>query len=149
MQLERLIAALAPTDVVGSVALEIRELAYDARAVTPDSLFFCMPGRTGGRPRLRGPAVAHGAVALVVERGLDIDVPQLVVPDVRAAMARAAIEFFGDPTRELPSPAITGTNGKTTTAYLLAAILAAAGRQPGLFDERRTPGRRRGARRSG
>ncbi len=133
MQLERLIAALAPTDVVGSVALEIRELAYDARAVTRDSLFFCIPGARADGHDFAGSAVEHGAVALVVERVLDIDVPQLVVPDVRAAMPRAAIEFFGDPTAELPVAAITGTNGKTTTAYLLAAVLAAAGQKPGLL----------------
>ena len=126
MQLERLIAALAPTDVVGGGALEIRELAYDARGVPRDSLFFCVPGarRTGTTSRRRR---SHRGGALVVERPLDLDVPQLVVPSVRAAMPRAAVEFFGDPTAELPVAAITGTNGKTTTAYLLWSILAAAG----------------------
>ncbi|MDX6414313.1 MAG: UDP-N-acetylmuramoyl-L-alanyl-D-glutamate--2,6-diaminopimelate ligase, partial [Gaiellaceae bacterium] len=133
MQLERLIAALAPTDVVGSGALEIRELAYDARAVPRDSLFFCIPGARADGHDFAGSAVEHGAVALVVERVLDVDVPQLVVPNVRAAMPRAAADFFGDPTAELPVAAITGTNGKTTTAYLLAAILEAAGEKPGLL----------------
>jgi UDP-N-acetylmuramoyl-L-alanyl-D-glutamate--2,6-diaminopimelate ligase len=142
MQLERLIAALAPTDVVGGGALEIRELAYDAREVPGDSLFFCVPGaRTDGHD-LAADAVARGAVALVVERRLSLEVPQLVVPSVRAAMPRAAVEFFGDPTAELPVAAITGTNGKTTTAYLLWSILAAAGRQSGLLTsiERRVGG---------
>jgi UDP-N-acetylmuramoyl-L-alanyl-D-glutamate--2,6-diaminopimelate ligase len=133
MQLERLIAALAPTDVVGSGALEIRELAYDARAVTRDSLFFCIPGGRADGHDFAASAVEHGATALVVERVLDVDVPQLVVPDARAAMPRAAVEFFGDPTAELPVAAITGTNGKTTTAYLLAAVLAAADEKPGLL----------------
>jgi UDP-N-acetylmuramoyl-L-alanyl-D-glutamate--2,6-diaminopimelate ligase len=142
MQLERLIAALAPTDVVGSGALEIRELAYDAREVPRDSLFFCVPGaRTDGHD-LAPEAVANGAVALVVERRLPLDVPQLVVPSVRGAMPRAAVEFFGDPTAELSVAAITGTNGKTTTAYLLWSILAVAGRRPGLLTnvERRVGG---------
>jgi UDP-N-acetylmuramoyl-L-alanyl-D-glutamate--2,6-diaminopimelate ligase len=142
MQLERLIAALAPTDVVGGGALEIRELAYDAREVPRDSLFFCVPGaRTDGH-ELAAEAVAQGAVALVVERRLPLDVPQLVVPEVREAMPRAAVEFFGDPTAELPVAAITGTNGKTTTAYLLWSILAAAGLQPSLLTniERRVGG---------
>jgi UDP-N-acetylmuramoyl-L-alanyl-D-glutamate--2,6-diaminopimelate ligase len=133
MQLERLIAALAPTDVVGSGALEIRELAYDARAVTRDSLFFCIAGARADGHDFAGAAVKQGAAALVVERVLDCDVPQLVVPDVRTAMPRAAVEFFGDPTADLPVAAITGTNGKTTTAYLLAAVLAAAGEKPGLL----------------
>ncbi len=133
MQLERLTAALAPTDVVGNVALEIRELAYDAREVPRDSLFFCVPGARADGHDLAPQAVARGAVALVVERRLDLDVPQLVVESTRVAMARAAVEFFGDPSADLPVAAITGTNGKTTTAYLLWSILEAAGRRPGLL----------------
>ena len=142
MQLERLIAALAPTDVVGSGALEIRELAYDARKVPRDSLFFCVPGARADGHDLAVEAVAAGAVALVVERRLPLEVPQIVVPSVRAAMPPAAVEFFGDPTAELPVVAITGTNGKTTTAYLLWSILAAAGRRSGLLTniERRVGG---------
>jgi UDP-N-acetylmuramoyl-L-alanyl-D-glutamate--2,6-diaminopimelate ligase len=133
MQLERLIAALAPTDVVGGAAVEIRELAYDAREVARGALFFCVPGAVADGHDFAAEAVERGATALVVERPLDVGVPQLVVPDVRAAMPRAAVEFFGDPTARLPVVAITGTNGKTTTAYLLWSILSAAGEQPGLL----------------
>jgi UDP-N-acetylmuramoyl-L-alanyl-D-glutamate--2,6-diaminopimelate ligase len=133
MQLERLIAALAPTDVVGGAAVEIRELAYDAREVPRGSLFFCVPGASVDGHDLAPDAVARGAAALVVQRRLPLDVPQLVVPKVRAAMPRAAVEFFGDPTAELRVAAITGTNGKTTTAYLLWSILEAAGERPGLL----------------
>lgn len=142
MQLERLIAALAPTDVVGGGAVEIRELAYDARAVPRDSLFFCVPGAKADGHDFAARAVEAGAVGLVVERRVEPDVPQVVVPDVRAAMPKAAVEFFGDPTAELPVAAITGTNGKTTTAYLLRSILEAAGENPGLLTnvERRVGG---------
>jgi UDP-N-acetylmuramoyl-L-alanyl-D-glutamate--2,6-diaminopimelate ligase len=133
MQLERLIAALAPTDVVGGGALEIRELAYDARAVPRDSLFFCVPGERADGHDFAAQAVESGAVALVVERRLDLEAPQLVVASVREAMPKAAVEFFGDPTAELSVLAITGTNGKTTTAYLLWSILEAAGRKPALL----------------
>jgi UDP-N-acetylmuramoyl-L-alanyl-D-glutamate--2,6-diaminopimelate ligase len=133
MQLERLIAALAPTDVIGSAAAEIRELAYDARDVPAASLFFCVPGARADGHDFATDAVAAGAAALVVERPLDLDVPQLVVPSVRAAMPRAAVAFFGDPTAQLPVAAITGTNGKTTTAYLLWSILDAAGERPALL----------------
>jgi UDP-N-acetylmuramoyl-L-alanyl-D-glutamate--2,6-diaminopimelate ligase len=133
MQLERLIAALAPTDVIGSAAAEIRELAYDARDVPASSLFFCIPGATADGHDFAADAVAAGATALVVERPLDLDVPQVVVPSVRAAMPLAAVVFFGDPTAELPVAAITGTNGKTTTAYLLWSILDAAGERPALL----------------
>jgi UDP-N-acetylmuramoyl-L-alanyl-D-glutamate--2,6-diaminopimelate ligase len=133
MQLERLIAALAPTDVIGSAAAEIRELAYDARDVPADSLYFCIPGATVDGHDFAADAVAAGAAALVGERALELDVPQLLVPSVRAAMPRAAVAFFGDPTARLPVAAITGTNGKTTTAYLLWSILDAAGERPALL----------------
>src|SRR3954464_2080851 len=133
MQLEQLIAALAPTDVVGGAAVEICELAYDAREVPRGSLFFCVPGASADGHDFAGDAVRQGAVAVVVERLLELDVPQVVVPSVRAAMPRAATAFFGDPTAQLPVAAITGTNGKTTTAYLLWSILDAAGKQPGLL----------------
>ena len=133
MQLERLIAALAPTDVVGNGALEIRELAYDAREVPRDSLFFCVPGAKADGHDFAAEALERGASALVVEHKLELEAPQLVVPSVRAAMPRAAVEFFDDPTARLPVAAITGTNGKTTTAYLLWSILAAAGEQSGLL----------------
>jgi len=78
-------------------------------------------------------AVEAGAVALVVERELDVDVPQLVVPDARAAMAPLAARFFGDPTAELRIAGVTGTNGKTTTAFLLREVLEAAGLRCGLL----------------
>jgi UDP-N-acetylmuramoyl-L-alanyl-D-glutamate--2,6-diaminopimelate ligase len=133
MQLERLIAALAPTDVVGGAAVEIRELAYDARTVPRDSLFFCVHGAQADGHDFAPEAVGGGAAALVVERPLELAVPQLVVPSVRAAMPQAAVEFFGDPTAQLPVVGITGTNGKTTTAYLLWSILEAAGERPGLL----------------
>ena len=133
MQLERLIAALAPTDVVGGAAVEIRELAYDAREVPRGALFFCIPGAHADGHDFAPAAMAAGAAALVVERQLELDVPQVVVPSVREAMPRAAVAFFGDPTAQLPVAAITGTNGKTTTAYLLWSILAEAGERPGLL----------------
>jgi UDP-N-acetylmuramoyl-L-alanyl-D-glutamate--2,6-diaminopimelate ligase len=133
MQLERLIAALAPTDVVGDAAVEIRELAYDAREVPRDSLFFCIRGARSDGHDFAHEAVRNGAAALVVERRLELDVPQIVVPSVRAAMPRAAVEFFGDPSAELPVAGITGTNGKTTTAYLLWSILVQAAEKPGLL----------------
>ncbi|MDQ3874189.1 MAG: UDP-N-acetylmuramoyl-L-alanyl-D-glutamate--2,6-diaminopimelate ligase [Actinomycetota bacterium] len=145
MKLERLIPALAPSHVVGRPSVEIRDLAYDARRVAPGALFFCVPGaRTDGH-EFAGEAVGRGAVGLVVERPLELPVPQLVVADARAAMALTADVFFGQPTRELTVAGVTGTNGKTTTAYLLQSVLAAAGLRPGLVttietivgDERR------------
>src|SRR5207253_5315997 len=92
-------------------------------------------------------AVANGAVAVVVERPLELEVPQLVVADVRRAMAPLADEFFGRPSEELQIAGVTGTNGKTTTAFLLYSILATASRRPGLLGtiESRVGGERRPA----
>src|SRR5206468_7717161 len=142
MKLERLIAALGPTEVVGRAPLEIDELAYDSRAVRPGALFFCIPGATADGHAFASAAVAAGAAAVVVERPLDLDAPQIVVPSVRDAMPRAAVEFFGDPTRELDVVGITGTSGKTTTAFLLASIFDASGWSAGLLSsiERRVGG---------
>jgi len=101
MQLERLIAALGPSEVVRRAPVEICELAYDTRDVPSGALFFCVPGARVDGHDLAPAAIAAGAGALVVERVLDVDVPQLVVPSVRAAMPRAAVAFFDDPTRTL------------------------------------------------
>ncbi len=142
MNLERVIAALVPTAIVGGAPVEIDELAYDSRKVTPGSLFFCAVGERSDGHEFAGQAVERGAAALVVERPLALDVPQVVVQDVRDAMGVAAVQFFGDPTRELRVAGITGTNGKTTTAFLLFAILETAGLRPGLLGnvERRIGG---------
>src|ERR1051325_9242575 len=157
MELERVIAALAPVDVlrrapveagpVEASPVEISDVAYDAREARPGSLFFCVPGSRADGHDFAGEAVGNGAVALVVERPLDLDVPQLAVPDARRAMAPAADEVFGHPSQELEIAAVTGTNGKTTTAFLLYSILAAAGRRPGLLGtiECRVGGERRPA----
>ena len=133
MNLERFIAALAPTDVVQRAPVEISDLAYDTRAVGGGALFFCVPGERHDGHAFAREAVNRGAVALVVERVLELDVPQLCVPDARAAMAAAAVVFFADPTSELQVAGVTGTNGKTTTSFLMHAILEAGGRRPGLL----------------
>jgi UDP-N-acetylmuramoyl-L-alanyl-D-glutamate--2,6-diaminopimelate ligase len=150
VDLERLIAVLAPAEVVGQAETAVHDLAYDARAVRPGSLFFCVPGLRADGHEFAAQAVANGAVALVVQRTLDLPVPQLVVEDARAAMAVAADEFFGRPTDELAVAGVTGTAGKTTTAFLLYAVLAAAGRRPALLGtiETRVDGERRPATRT-
>src|SRR5438132_1536352 len=145
MDLERVIAALAPREVVGRAPVEVADLACDTRAVAPGALFFCVRGTNVDGHDLAPQAVEAGAAALVVERHLDVHLPQIVVADSRAAMAVAADVFFGHPTHELEVVGVTGTNGKTTTAFLLYAILAAAGRRPGLLGtiESRVGGERR------
>jgi UDP-N-acetylmuramoyl-L-alanyl-D-glutamate--2,6-diaminopimelate ligase len=132
VDLDALIRALAPGDVIGGRPVEILDLAYDTRRVGGGTLFFCVPGATRDGHELAGDAVAAGAAALVVERPVAADVPQLVVESVRAAMAVAADTFFGSPTERLTVAGVTGTNGKSTTTYLLRSILQAEGRAAGL-----------------
>src|SRR2546426_12313122 len=121
MDLERLIDALSPIDVVSGAPAEIGDLAYATRAVEPGALFFCVRGFRADGHDFAADAVARGAVALVCERPLGLGVPEVLVPDARAVMATAAARFFGDPTQTLDVVGITGTNGKTTTAFLTRA----------------------------
>jgi len=118
----------------GPSDVEITSLAYDNRSVTPGALFFCVPGFTRDGHEFAPEAVERGAAGLVVERPLGIDrVPEVVVPDVRSAMAHAAARFHGDPTARLRVVGVTGTNGKTTTCFLVRALLEGAGVQTGLL----------------
>ena len=88
MELEALIRALAPSEVTGARPVEIGDLAYDTRTVSPGALFFCVPGERVDGHDLAWEAIERGAVALVVERQLDVDVPQLVVRTARARDGR-------------------------------------------------------------
>jgi len=133
VRLAALVAELESARVVGEGSVEVESLAYDSRKVGPGTLFFCVPGEKVDGHEFGAAAVGAGAVALVVERELDVDVAQVVVPDARAAMAPLAARFWRDPTAELQVVGITGTNGKTTTAFLVREILEAAGIRCGLL----------------
>ncbi|HEY6533542.1 MAG TPA: UDP-N-acetylmuramoyl-L-alanyl-D-glutamate--2,6-diaminopimelate ligase [Acidimicrobiales bacterium] len=131
--LSSLASATAPSELLPGAAfagdVDVDELAYDSRGVTPGALFFCLRGaQTDGHDHAAD-AVAAGAVALVVERPLDVPVPQVLVPDARVAMAHMAAAFFGAPSRQLAVVGVTGTNGKTTTTHLLRNVMEAAGRR--------------------
>jgi UDP-N-acetylmuramoyl-L-alanyl-D-glutamate--2,6-diaminopimelate ligase len=119
--------------IVGDADVEIADLAYDSRKAGPGTLFFCVVGEKRDGHEFAAGVVEAGASALVVERELEVAVPQVVVPSARAAMAPFAAAFQGDPTAELKVVGVTGTNGKTTTAYLVREILEAAGIQTGLM----------------
>jgi UDP-N-acetylmuramoyl-L-alanyl-D-glutamate--2,6-diaminopimelate ligase len=96
-------------------------------------LFFCVPGFKSDGHDFAPDAVRRGAVALVCQRPLGLGVPEVIVDDVRAAMGPAAARFYGDPTADLDVVGITGTNGKTTTAFLVRHLLEADGRPCGLL----------------
>src|SRR3954454_4680130 len=108
-------------------------LTFDNRLVGPGTLFFCVPGFTRDGHDFAADAVERGAVALIVQRPLQLGVPEFLVDDVRAAMASIAARFYGDPTATLRVAGITGTNGKTTTAFLTRALLEGAGLSCGLL----------------
>src|ERR1700761_6749968 len=133
MRLADLAAAVDGARVVGDGAVEIADLAYDSRKAGPGTLFFCVVGEKRDGHEFAGQVVEAGASALVVERELEVAVPQVVVPSARAAMAPFAAAFWGDPTAALKVVGVTGTNGKTTTAYLIREILEAAKVQTGLM----------------
>jgi UDP-N-acetylmuramoyl-L-alanyl-D-glutamate--2,6-diaminopimelate ligase len=113
--------------------VQVDGLAYATDQVQPGTLFFCVVGFTRDGHEFAQEAIDKGAVALVVERPLDLGVPEVRVQSVRAAMAPAAAAFFGDPTDRLQTAGITGTNGKTTTAFLVRELLEADRRQTGLL----------------
>ena len=132
--LDELTRVLAAGETVAGGDVDITDLAYDAARVGPGAAFFCVPGSRADGHDFAEQAIAAGAVALVVERPLELEpaVPQLLVDDARASMAVAADSFFGEPTKSLEVVGVTGTNGKSTSAFLLRSILEAAGRQAGL-----------------
>jgi UDP-N-acetylmuramoyl-L-alanyl-D-glutamate--2,6-diaminopimelate ligase len=110
-------------------------IAIDSRAVAPGDLFVALRGANADGHDYLAQAAALGAVALLVDEapraaGLP---PAIVVPDTRRALARVALRFYGDPARELTLIAVTGTNGKTSTTFLVESILAAAGLSAGLI----------------
>jgi UDP-N-acetylmuramoyl-L-alanyl-D-glutamate--2,6-diaminopimelate ligase len=133
MTLSELIAGLDVRELRGEGEVEVEALAYDSSEVGPGAIFFCVPGQTRDGHDFAPDAVERGAVALVVERPLELPVVQVVVPDARAAMAPLAARFWGDPTATLRVAGITGTNGKTTTSFLLREILERAGVRTGLL----------------
>jgi UDP-N-acetylmuramoyl-L-alanyl-D-glutamate--2,6-diaminopimelate ligase len=133
VRLAELVRELDSARVIGNADIEIADLAYDNRRVEPGTLFFCVPGEKVDGHEFAAAAVGAGAMGLMVERELGVGVPQVVVPDVRAAMAPLAARFWGDPTAELKVVGITGTNGKTTTAFLVREILEAVGVRCGLL----------------
>ena len=118
--------------IIGSDC-DISRIEYDSRKLTGGELFCCIRGTFKDGHEFAESAVARGAAALLVERELPLSVPQIIVKNSRHAMAELAIEFYGHPLDGIPVIGITGTNGKTTTTYMIKAIAEKAGYKVGLI----------------
>jgi UDP-N-acetylmuramoyl-L-alanyl-D-glutamate--2,6-diaminopimelate ligase len=139
------LAAVVGGEVRGDGRTIVTEVVLDSRKVGHGSLYCCVPGARADGHDFAPAALAAGASALLVERFLDLEAPQVLVPAVRPALPALADAFYGHPSRQLDLVGVTGTNGKTTTTYMLAEIGRAADRIPGVIgtvevrigDERR------------
>jgi UDP-N-acetylmuramoyl-L-alanyl-D-glutamate--2,6-diaminopimelate ligase len=115
--------------------IDIRGIAYDSRQVQPGDVFIALTGLKAAGADFAADAIRRGAVAVIADRPAVVatSVPWVVVADARAAMASLAADFYGRPSRSMQVVGITGTNGKTTTAYLLRAVFQSAGKKCGLL----------------
>ena len=133
MLLHELLDSVDVLELRGDPRTEIASVTHDSRAVGPGDLFCCVPGSTADGHDHAPAAVAAGAAALLVERPLGLAVAEVQVVSVRAAMGPVAANAWDRPSSKLAVLGVTGTNGKTTTTYLLEAIARAAGIRPGLI----------------
>ncbi|MBW2066471.1 MAG: UDP-N-acetylmuramoyl-L-alanyl-D-glutamate--2,6-diaminopimelate ligase [Deltaproteobacteria bacterium] len=135
MKLSQLLKEIAVEDVSGSVDVDIKGLAYDSRQVKPGYLFVALRGhRLDGHDYMKD-AIERGSVALVGERfdGIGNGITKIKVTDSRSALSRLARRYYDAPFEGMNIIGITGTNGKTTTSYVLESILLAAGARPGVI----------------
>ncbi|MFO7984154.1 MAG: UDP-N-acetylmuramoyl-L-alanyl-D-glutamate--2,6-diaminopimelate ligase [Desulfuromonadales bacterium] len=137
MELTRLIEHISPQRISGprDASIEVGSLAYDSRKVEPGGVFFALRGEHADGHRFIDQAVKNGAVAVVMEenRELPIGTVGIQVANARLAMARIVSVFFGFPTTSIPVIGVTGTNGKTTTTYLIESIFRAGGYRPAVL----------------
>ena len=127
VHLHDLLDAVDVLELTGDPQVEVSDIGYDSRRATRGSLFCCIRGATVDGHDHAAAAVERGAVALLVERPVEVPVTQARVEHVRSAMGPVAARLHGDPSRSMRVLGITGTNGKTTTTFILEAIARAAG----------------------
>ena len=133
MKIKEILQYLQVEEIIGSDDVQITGLCTDSRRVKEGDLFFCYGGENFDSHEVTGDAVKNGAVALVCEKKCDLPVTQIVVGDGRAQIAHAARAFYGFPDKNLKIVGVTGTNGKTTTTYILNEIFTANGNKTGLI----------------
>lgn len=135
MRLSKLIDGLTEKEVLfeGDWDREISEICFDTRQVCVDCLFFCLVGEKNDGHDFAQIAIKNGATAIVTEKRLEVSVPQILVKNTRKAFAIVSSRFYGEPSEHLKIIGVTGTNGKTTTAHMLANILNADGKKTGII----------------
>ncbi len=117
----------------GCENVEISSLAFDSRCVKFGALYFCLEGGNVDKTRYVSCAIKNGAVAVVTNVKLNCGVPEIIVPSPRKTMAECAVKFYDYPAQKMKTVAITGTNGKTTTAHVLKSIFECAGETVGII----------------
>lgn len=130
MQLHDLLGAIDVLEVLHDAPVDVVDVVHDSRSVRPGDLFCCIPGALTDGHEFAAAAIERGAGALLVERRLDPEVPQVLVPSVRRAIGPLAARIHGDPSQAVAVVGVTGTNGKTTTTFLIESIVACAGLTP-------------------
>ncbi|WP_096189225.1 UDP-N-acetylmuramoyl-L-alanyl-D-glutamate--2,6-diaminopimelate ligase [Evansella halocellulosilytica] len=133
MYLHDLVALLPAYSLPNESNPFIQDLHMDSREVTEGSLFFCVPGYTVDGHDYAEQAISNGAVALVAEKPLDVDIPVVIVKDSKRAMAIVSAAYYEYPTKNLHMIGVTGTNGKTTTTHLIEKILTDAQKNIGMI----------------
>ena len=132
MRLAEMLQHVPVGELIGSIDVDVAGLRYDSRRVQPGDAFFAWRGQAQDGHRFLADAAARGAAVLIVEELPELNLPATIVlvDNSRRALAAMAQAFYGDPSRDMAVVGVTGTNGKTTTTYLLEAVLAEAGRAP-------------------
>ena len=125
-QLDELLAStseIVVNQIIGNAKVKVSDITHDSSKVSRGSIFCCIVGENADGHNFAKVAAANGAIALLVERRVEVDITQVIVSDVRSSMGYLAAELFNRPSEKLNVIGITGTNGKTTTAHMLASIL--------------------------
>lgn len=137
MKLEEILNNISYEIIQGTYDLEIDKISYDSRVKMKNGLFICIEGYTVDGHKYVASAIENGAKVIIVQKEINIEIPEYItiikVEDTRATMANIGVNFYGHPSKDMALVGITGTNGKTTTAYLIAWILESMSKKIGII----------------